>query len=92
MKRVSYKVAKSIERAGYLFSTEVNEYFNEYYPYYMEVWLWLWEEKGIYIQVGKEHCTLSFEWGDSCTFVMKATPEDTIANAIEYLVENYLIK
>lgn len=61
-------------------------------PTYIDVWLWLWKEKSTYIQVGREYCTLSFKWGDSCTFIMQATPEETIEKAIEYLVENDLIE
>ena len=61
-------------------------------PTYLDVWLWLWKEKKIYIQVGIDCCTLSYTWGDSCTFKNNSDPEEAIKAAIEYLVRNNLIK
>lgn len=61
-------------------------------PIYLDVWDWLWNTKGIYIQVEKTRCVLSFECGDSCTFELNNSPEDTIMKVIEYLVKNDLIK
>lgn len=91
MKRISYKVAKAIEQAGYLFSIEVNEYFTEYFPYYIEVWLWLWKQKNISIDIlgYYDMKTLTHINGELKGF---NDPEEAIKSAIEYVVDNKLIK
>lgn len=106
MKRVSFSVAKALKEAGYKFTpapssfltNETNSWYDEdddelyTLPYVMEVFLWLWREKKIFIQVEKERCILSFLWGDSCTFRINSDPEEAIITAIEHLVTNNLIK
>ena len=65
-----------------------------YAPTYLEVWLWLWKEKNIKFSVEPNddlsECYttdigyLISEFGDD--------PEEAIVSAIEYLVDNDLIK
>lgn len=59
-------------------------------PSVLEVWLWLWQNKGICIEIK-----------DNCYYVLAKVknqrfhgdnPEDAIIAAIEYLVDNNLIK
>lgn len=115
MKRVSFKVAKSIKEAGYpqIFNSKIYSWYDnsealfqplsevplrEYHekkgiciaPTYLEVWLWLWCEKDICIEV-KDNCYHTVAkvmnkrfYGDN--------PEEAIITAIEYLVDNDLIK
>lgn len=60
-------------------------------PNYFEVWGWLWREKNIKI-------ILQESWTGYAVASIKtesfrgATPEDVIEEAIEYLVDNDLIK
>ena len=61
-------------------------------PSYFEVWAWLWQ-KQIYLIMEKSYCVV---WLDSKEelkfFSVKKSPEKAIIEAIEYLVENKLIK
>lgn len=92
MKRVTYKVAKAIERAGYPFSTEVNEYFSEYYPYYMEVCIWLWREKNINIKDTRDGAVWIWVGNNPSIYLqVSRDPEEAIISAINHLVENNLI-
>lgn len=70
-------------------------------PTYMEAWLWLWREKGIYLEIEKLYATESYiQHGCVCGteqcggfYTPEVTdPEEAIIAAIEYLVENDLIK
>lgn len=101
MKRVSFKVAKALKEAGYPQDRTNSHYTNcgelVYYgiagetgfdaPTYLEVWLWLWREKNI-----------SIDWKDGYIYVNGEEigcfnePEEAIIAAIEYLVDNDLIK
>lgn len=61
-------------------------------PYVTDAWRWLWREKNIYVQVGLKCCTLSFPHVDSCTFKLTTDPEEAIEAAIDYIVDNNLLK
>lgn len=116
MKRVSFKVAKAIEAAGYpqyynnFDGTNchyVNENTIQYHspigcytdvicaaPFVLDVWLWLW--KNISIQIEDEYCTA---WAKNSEILYQKyygksvdNPEEAIDTAIEYLVDNNLIK
>lgn len=68
-------------------------------PTYLDVWLWLWREKKIYIDINCIQCSeysvdvsIWHEYGGyhyECKFT---DPYEAIISAIEYLVENNLIK
>lgn len=59
-------------------------------PTYLDVWLRLWREKGIRIQViSKEELIIS---KDSGITYKREYPEEAIIAAIEYFVDNDLIK
>lgn len=105
-KRVAFKVAKAIKEAGYpqecglWFSSDWREfsytedYSNCYaHPTYLDVWLWLWREKGIEILPtggiivqgkGKIEINNFYNYLND--------PEEVIIIALDYLVENNLIK
>lgn len=106
MKRVSFKVAKTIKEAGYpqcitgigtsLWYTENGEFtdgcLKDAYiicPTYLEVWLWLWREKKFSIDVDCYNCD---KWTTDVNGIEFDDPEKAIIAAIEYLVENDLIK
>lgn len=66
-------------------------------PTYLDVWLWLWREKKIFIDVNK----FSIDLNDSRVSTLiyekqvifiENDPEESIKNAIEYLCDNNLIK
>lgn len=107
-KKVSFKVAKAIKEAGYPQGNTMSGYWvadevkgrikygdavnavmwgkdNKIVdmPTYIDVWLWLWREKGTPIQVDYTFCSIDCQLND---------PEEAIIAAIEYLVENNLIK
>lgn len=126
MKRVSYKVAKSIKEAGYplerfqtvsrkqfeaghgyKYSTDESFYSESpsvlhpednntidiyYCPTYLEVWLWLWREKKIGIDVSfldnKKVCSINPYY----RAIELNDPEESIITTIEYLVDNDYIK
>lgn len=105
-KRVTFEVAKAIKEAGYPQNIKECPFYNEegtllggdydfwkfskkfslFYivPTYLSVWLWLWREKHIAIEAD-----YSFANNDRKDF---NDPEETIIAAIEYLVENKLLK
>ncbi len=85
-KRVSYTVAKAIKEAGY------PQYENElegvpkvlYVPTYFDVWLWLWREKELTrMAIWDKIADIKGNYFD---------PEEAIIAAIDYLVDNNLIK
>lgn len=110
MKNVSFEVAKAIKDCGYPQYGRCNEYYNQEgrivdkfcnldkliypAPTYLEVWLWLWREKKIHIDVDNECC------GDGCTSFDDTSfeehnandPEEAIIKTIKYLVKHKLIK
>lgn len=98
MKRVSFEVAEYIKKIGY--PQDYIEYYYDYNecmqkrdkcyvncqcvaPTYLEVWLWLWREKGTPIHIDYSFCRVDVNIND---------PEEAIITAIEYLVNNNLIK
>ena len=112
MKRVSFKVAKALRKAGYPQEKHNGMYFkdgddtplniivksvlggnvDEYLisaPTYLEAWLWLWREKRT--DVTPEYDQISGLFS-SCGVSERDDPEDAIAAAIEYLVDNDGIK
>lgn len=83
-----------------------NFYFPCFAPTYMEVWLWLWREKKIPIECVKNWTTTN-NWYFNIVDLVKLTdttdiessdyslysdPEEVIIKAIEFLVDNDLIK
>lgn len=69
-------------------------------PFVMDVWLWLWREKHCYIQIdlcfrqNNESAFISIDKINNVALVESSSqdPEETIKQAIEYLVTNNLIK
>ena len=106
MKRVSFNIAKAIKEAGYPQEAEENELsYSEYcseskifvlIPYVMEVWLWLWKEKGIYLNIDSKVRNMTGVLiiidEKAIKFIEREDPEEAIISAIEYLVNNDLIK
>ena len=111
MKRVSFEVAKYLKEVGYpqdslkdnIYVSEPNAPFSEvaYQPTYLDVWLWLWREKKIHIEINDNKFKIydATEWIESYGYnliemsnnVFK-DPEEAISAAIEYIVDNDLIK
>lgn len=59
-------------------------------PTYLDVWLWLWREKKICIEIKDNHYyTLAKVMNQR---FHADSPEEAIISAIEYLVKNNLIK
>lgn len=109
MKRVSFEVAKYIKEVGYPQANYGSSYSvngqalygaiteNEYYaPTYLNVWLWLWREKSIQVDIESKIDftveSLIFDKNDCLTEVVGKDPEEAIIAAINYLVKNTLIK
>lgn len=111
MKRVTFKIAKALKDAGY--PQEGRWYYSpdgsigevvpdpEDYlaPTYLEIWLWLWREKGIKIDITtyfdsiKGYKSLATILCYKYTYSIECSdPEETIKSAIEYLCNNDLIK
>lgn len=63
-------------------------------PSYLEVWLWLWREKGLSIEVIKDSCGDCIVLYGGCLEDAKEAEdlEEAIIAAIECLAENDLIK
>lgn len=60
-------------------------------PTYLEVWLWLWREK--HIAVEADYSFANDDWFDGGICGSKFNdPEEAIVAAIEYMVDNNLIK
>lgn len=106
MKRVSFKVAKVLKEAGYPQEdlSECYQYPEDNSaiplacfackPTYLEVWLWLWQNKNIHIELLDSKITTQCyaSINDSKDTFLFASPEEAIIAAIEYLVDNNLIK
>lgn len=105
-KRVSFKIAKAIKEAGYpqeLPPTPVWYYYHDgslrygaldsddkcEAPYVMSVWLWLWREKKINVTPEYDQISGLFS---SCGVSEREDPEEAIIAAIDYLVDNNLLK
>lgn len=111
MKRVSFEVAKYFKEVGYPQNMIIPHYDSkgEYHelsgecfcdaPTYLDIWLWLWRKKKIYIDINCIQCSeysvdvsIWHEYGGyhyECKFT---DPDEAIEAAIKYLVENNLIK
>lgn len=63
-------------------------------PTYLEVWLWLWREKNIRIEIINSKVTTQCyaSINDEKDTILFDSPEDAIVAAINYLVDNDLIK
>lgn len=64
-------------------------------PTYMQVWLWLWREKKIHIEIveRQDNETVAYVGnGRDTKRFLKHDPEEAIIAAIEYLITNDLIK
>lgn len=110
MKRVSSKIAKALKKAGYpqeefgmIYSAGMLVPYNAYYPdqcnapYVMDVWLWLWREKKIYLNTNTQRKGIvCVYWDDTIINEIKdmklTDPEEVISAAIEYLIDNNLVK
>lgn len=107
MKRVTFEVAKALKDAGYpqtggdwwyssdgeLSEDFYPEYMEFFAPTYIEVWLWLWREKAVPLEI------LFYEprskWYVFCEYnemPFKDNPEEAIVEAINHLVTNKLLK
>ena len=90
---------------GYLLSSDdiydCDAYDDDYIdaPTYIDVWLWLWQVKGIHIDIVSSKLGTQMDiWdseqhnimGDNTVFY--SSPEDAIEAAIKYLVDNKLLK
>lgn len=111
-KRITFKVAKAIKEAGYPFVNGVSiilehckEDTNKWDFWsgivdttYLDVWLWLWTEKGIRLQPDSDRKEIVDIYMDNTFFYTlrkenkTVSPEEAIIAAIEYLVDNNLIK
>lgn len=69
-----------------------------YAPTYIDVWLWLWKKKNLYIDiVSYNSCVVVSVWGKNTEKISEnieyySDPEEAITEAIEYLVNNDSIK
>lgn len=65
-------------------------------PTYIDVWLWLWKEKDIRIEVKNRQCSLGgsliYHKGKYIAEIFCDEPEKIISVAIEYIVDNNLLK
>lgn len=67
-------------------------------PYVMAVWLWLWREKKIYIDIAKYYMSVEVCIYDKDYITIKniemdcVDPEEAVTTAIEHLCEENLIK
>lgn len=97
MKRVSFKVAKALKEAGY--PQECDMYYSvppkEQYiglkvaqPTYLDTWLWLCENGSSISPI----CIHPNQWQVSTCNGEWKNPEEAIKEAINYLVENNLLK
>lgn len=75
----------------YSFETSVYEYYVA--PTYLDVWLWLWREKGIRLPIGYHKETfVVVDETNMIEFYSKNDPEESIEKAIDYLIDNKLLK
>ena len=83
---------------------QLYEYSSELFPIYpnvycvciayLSVWLWLWREKKIHIDIDSDICdegAISYE-DNTLEEFEENDPEEAIIAAVEYLVDNNLIK
>lgn len=109
-KRVTFEVAKALKEAGYpqdiwkcsWFYSEDGELLNisntGYYeipaPTYLDVWLWLWRENRIPLELF--YYNRDNEWyvlyDNYHEMPLKNDPEEAIEAAIKYIVDNGLLK
>ena len=65
-------------------------------PIVFEVWLWLWKEKGIYLNIDSKVRNMTGVLiiidEKAIKFIEENDPEEAIVSAIEYLVDKDLIK
>lgn len=65
-------------------------------PTYLDVWLWLWREKNYRIEIVVDHSTDKaypiINNHNDLIFDSEENPEEVIESAINYLVDNDLIK
>lgn len=61
-------------------------------PTYLDVWLWLWREKEIKVSIDIACNTITKVKDDYWLADGNAGPEEAIEKAIEYLVDNKLLK
>lgn len=108
MKRVSFEVAKYLKEIGYpqeiwkycwfynesgeLLNISITGYYGIPAPTYLEVWLWLWREKKIYIGLEAESYPHDGMCVPSYIDAPYSDPEDALIAAIEYLVNNKILK
>lgn len=104
MERVSFEVAKALKEAGYPQSQFAPQYKENgefengltdlgegcyYAPTYTDVWLWLWREKGVKIDIMSRYYAMAIiEDSSFC----ENDPEKAIIAAIKYLVNENLLK
>lgn len=79
-----------------VYDSELYELFDPMYctaPIYLEVWLWLWK-RGVKIELGNDYDndTIIPFYGANFIDGIYENPEEAIIAAIEYLVDNDLIK
>lgn len=115
MKRVSFETAKALKEAGYpqigeywydgsglccYSESDVDEIGYIFSPTYVEVWLWLWREKGLRLSIEYTRATET-EYESWCTLnqehlcnlpVSNGDPEEAIEKSIKYIIDNDLIK
>lgn len=112
MKKVSFKAAEAIKRAGYPQYGHCDEYYDARgkavdkmcdmhklvypCPTYLEVWPWLWQ-KGLHLCVdyifnGKTGVSIVNNSGNVLKYIEKNVLEDAIVAAVEWIVENKMIK
>lgn len=62
-------------------------------PYAIEIWLWLWREKGFQIDIeyATNTCNI-YRYALFCKSFELIDPEETIIAAIEFLVDNDFLK
>lgn len=108
MKRVSFEVAKMLKEAGYpqigeywydrsglccYSESNLDEIEYIFAPFVMEVWLWLWKERHIALEL---FVTPYDKWVAPLPVYLqydeRSDPEEAIETTIEYLVNNNLIK
>ena len=96
--KVSFEIAKILKEAGYPQKENQERIMRGLpecvdIPYYLEVWLWLFKEKNIIIE---PKCIIDdnggYYWVNGWVDCTYYDQEEAIAAAIEYLVENNLIK
>lgn len=75
---------------GYLVDRYEDRYLSDCAaPYAFDVWLWLWREKKFPIDVDCYNCD---KWATDVNSVEFNDPEEAIIAAIEYVVDNNLLK